>query len=357
MSVSNNDCIPINFTNRLIYMPKDLISAKELLHLSYPNRDNTFENWGQLNTGWLVAFYIQMVVFCIAYFLLGTTSLLVLIQRDFLGRGVLKEINHNIVYTLACINVLLVILGYSKFLFFILDPYHISNYLNCEYCHIPWSVMESLSLPSITVAFTMEFFTLWSCVKIVRESVFDKCRFVVPFTFLNYMIVIVVQIIANLYVYPAIIAIIACTIYFICFGIIVCLTYILTAWWVLKIIDRVARRCTINLSSTQISKPRQPPVYREKFTPLQKRAIRKISNICYGTAFLGLLLSVTQVILLVMLARVLLTDCISSTYADKNLWLVFFYLSETIKLAMGVLLLYCTADFAKLWEWMKHPCH
>ena len=380
MNVSNGstDCIPINFTNRLVFEPQDLASAMELLRLSYPNKGNTFGNWGHLNTGWVVAFYIHIVIFSVAYFTLGTTSLLVLIQRDFRGGGVLKQLDHKIVYTLACINILVVILGYSKFLFFVLDPYFVSDYLACEYCHIPWSFMESLALPSITVAYTMEFFTLWLCVQIVQESVFAKCRFVVLFAFMNYVIVIVVQIISNLFIYPAIIIIIACAIYFICFGIIVCLVYILTAWRVLGTIKTTARRSTLISSSmrrqkstdqeskhngtadavtTKYKARRQSNcTYREKFTKAQKLAILKISKICYGTAFLGLILSVVQIVLLVILARVLFTDCISLSRPDKNLWLVFQYFREIIELAMGIVLLYCTADFKMLWTWMKKLC-
>lgn len=378
MNVSDNDCVPINFTDRLIHMPKDLTSAMELLQLSYPNKDNTFGNWGHLNTGWLIAFYIHIVIFSAAFFVLATTSLLVLIQRDlFPGRKVLKELNHKTVYTLACINVLLIILGYSKFLFLILDPYFVSGYLNCEYCHIPWSLMESLSLPSLTIAYTMEFVTLWLCIQIVQESVFKRCQFVVPFTFLNYVIAIVVQIIANFFVYPAIIAIIACTIYFICFGIILCLVYIFTAWRVLGTIKKAARRATFNGISSSIWKECPPDgdsnnksvkdtvtttkklsncTFREKYTPTQKSAILKISKICYGTALLGLLLSVVQIVLLVILSRVLLTDCISKSHPDKNLWLVFQYLREIIELALGFVLLYCTADFKMLLKWMKKPC-
>ena len=44
---------------------------------------------------------------------------------------------------------------------------------------------------------------------------------------------------------------------------------------------------------------------------------------------------------------------ISST-ADKNLWLVFQYKREAFELAMGAVLLYCTADFRMLWKCMKH---
>ena len=59
-------------------------------------------------------------------------------------------------------------------------------------------------------------------------------------------------------------------------------------------------------------------------------------------------------VLLVILSRVLLTDCIISSTADKNLWLVFQYKREAIELAMGAVLLYCTADFRMLWKCMKH---
>ena len=376
MNATNNsgDCIPINFTNRLIFEPKDLESAMELLRLSYPNKENTFGNWGDLSTGWLVAFYIHIAIFSVAYFILGTTSLLVLIQRDFQGGGVLKQLDHKIVYTLACINVLVILLGYTKFLFFTLDPYFVSDFLTCEYCHIPWSLMESLTLPSITVAYTMEFFTLWLCIQIVQDSLFSKCRFVVLFAFMNYVIVIVVQIISNLFVYPAIIIIIACAIYFICFGIVVCLVYILTAWRVLGTIKTAARRATlieerreksnskesngtIDAVSTKHKARRQSnTICREKYTRAQKFAIIKISKICYATAFLGLLLSVVQIVLVVILARILLTDCISLSRPNKNLWLVFQYFREFIELAMGIVLLYCTADFTKLWTWMKKLC-
>ena len=372
MNASDNDCMPINFTDRLIYRPEDLTSAKELLMLSYPNKDDTFGNWGHLEKGWVIAFYVHVAIFGVTYFALATISLLVLIQRDFQGREVLKkELNHKIVYTLACINVLLIVLGYSKVLFLALDPYFISGYLDCEYCHIPWSLMESLALPSLTIAYTMEFFTLWLCVQIVQDSVLNKCRFVVPFSFLNYAIVIFVQIISNLFVYPAIIIIIACAIYFICFGVIVCFIYILTGWRVLVIINKTARRSAtftserprdnepgIDGAADAVSTARKLSnyTYRERFTKVQKSAIMKISKICFGTAFLGLLLSAVQIVLLVILARVLLTDCISSSHADKNLWLIFQYLREIVELAMGIVLLYCTANFEKLTKWMKKLC-
>lgn len=376
MNESDDDgCVPINHTGRLIYKATDLSSAMELIRLSYPNKDNTFGNWGHLNTTWVIAFYIHTVIFSVSFFALATISLFVLIQRDFQGRRVLKELNHKVVYTLACINVLLVILGYSKFLFFMLDPYLVSGYLNCEYCHIPWSLMESLSLPSLTVAYTMEFFTLWLCVQIVQESVFKKCQFVAPFAFINYAFAMVVQIVANLFVYPGIITIITCTVYFICFGIIICLVYILTGWRILGIIETTARRSTFISSSMRGDKPNKQKsksvstvdkvptdkkvttfAYREKYTALQKLAILKISKICYGTAFLGLLLSIVQIVLLVILSRILLTDCITSSPADKNLWLVFQYMREAIELAMGGVLLYCTADFKMLWKWTKKLC-
>ena len=372
MNVSGDDCVPINFTDRLIYDPKDLETAMELLRLSYPNKDNTFGNWGHLNTGWLIAFYIHIVIFGIASFALGTASLIVLIRRDLQGNGALKQLDHKIVYTLTCINILLIIFGYSKFLFLILDPYFVSDYLTCEYCHIPWSLMKSLSVPSITIAYTMEYFTLWLCVQLVQESVFNKCRFVVLFSFFNYVVAIVVQIVSNLFVYPAIIVIIACAIYFILFGIVVCLASILIAWKVLSSIKRAARRATLTSGSTipnqqstnngtadTVPTKRKAKIntFRQKYTMAQKSAIRKISKICSGTAFLGLLLSVVQIVLLVLLAQALLTDCISSSNVDKNLWLVFQYFREIVELALGVVLLYCTADFKKLWKWMKKLCH
>ena len=376
MNDSEDDgCVPINFTGQLIYEAQDLSSAMELIRLSYPNKDNTFGNWGHLNTTWVIAFYIHAIIFSVSFFALGTISLLVLIMRDFQGRRVLKELNPKIVYTLACINVLLVILGYSKFFFFMLDPYLVSGYLDCEYCHIPWSLMESLSLPSLTVAYTMEFFTLWMCIQIVQESVFKKCQFVAPFAFINYAVAMVVQVVANLFVYPGIITIITCTIYFICFGIIVCLVYILTGWRVLGTIKTTARRSTFISSSMRREIPKEEPknintvdkvstdrkkpstfAFRDKYTTLQKSAIIKISRICYGTAFLGLLLSIVQIVLLVILSRVLLTDCITSSPADKNLWLVFQYMREVIELAMGAILLYCTADFRMIWKCMKKLC-
>ena len=373
MNVSSEfeDCVPINFTNRLIYEPKDLETAMELLRLSYPNKDNTFGNWGELSTGWVIAFYIHIVIFGIAHFALGTASLIILIRRDLQGNGDLKKLDHKIVYTLTCINILVIIFGYSKFLFLVLDPYFISDYLTCEYCHIPWSLMKSLTVPSITTAYTMEYFTLWLCVQLVQDSVFNKCRFVVLFSFFNYVVAIVVQIISNLFVYPAIIIIIACAIYFICFGIVVCLAYILTAWRVLGIIKDTARRATLTSSSMipkhestnngtadTVSTKHKGKIntFRQKYTTAQKSAIRKISKICYGTALLGLLLSVVQIVLLVLLAQALLTDCISSSNLDKNSWLVFQYFREIVELALGIILLYCTADFNKLWKWMKKLC-
>ena len=77
-------------------------------------------------------------------------------------------------------------------------------------------------------------------------------------------------------------------------------------------------------------------VYHDKYMTAQ---VSYYKNINYGTAFLGLVLSIVQIVLLVILSRVLLTDCITSSSADKNLWLVFQDKREAIELAMGVVLL------------------
>ena len=45
-----------------------------------------------------------------------------------------------------------------------------------------------------------------------------------------------------------------------------------------------------------MSKDRKRFVYCDKYMTAQKSAIIKISRICYGTAFLGLLLSIIQII-------------------------------------------------------------
>ena len=358
---SSDSCAPFNLSGRLIYTANDLNSANEVLQLAYPNRDNAFENWGHLNDGWLTAFFIYIIIFAVCYFILGTASLLVLMCKDLQGRAI-RDLDKKIVLSLVCINVLLVILGYSRLLFFVMDPYYVSNYLTCKNCHIPWMFLDSLSLPSITVAYTMEFFTLWSSVQIVRDSVFDKLRFIVPFSFLNYAIAIVVLIIANVFVYPGIITIITCTVYFILFGLVVCLAYIIVAWNVTSTIMKTARRSTLTSFSTKPTKTSkstnggpQPFYFRGKLTDLQKRAIVKISKICYGTAFLGVALSILQVVLLVILSRVLLTDCISTLNDNKDVWLALQYMKDTVKLSMGILLLYCTSDFGVFWMWIKQP--
>jgi len=361
VNVSREDCIPFNLSGRLIYTGNDLDSAQEVLQLAYPNRDNTFDNWGHLNDGWLTAFYIYIVTFAVCFFILGTASLLVLISKDLQGRAI-RDLDKKIVLSLVCINVLLIVLGYSRFLFFVMDPYYVSNYLNCKNCHIPWMFLDSLSLPSITIAYTMEFFTLWSSVKIIRDSAFDKLRFIVPFAFLNYIIAIVVQIIANVFVYPGILTIIVCTVYFILFGLVVCLTYIIAAWNVTRTIMKTARRSTLtsfSIKPTKKSKPTnkgpQTFYFRGKLTDLQKRAIIKVSKICYGTAFLGVVLSVIQVALLVILSRVLLTNCISTLNDNRDAWLALQYMKDTVQLSMGILLLYCTSDFGVFWMWIKRP--
>ena len=360
-SSSSDGCAPYNLSGRLVYTANDLNSAKEVLQLAYPNRDNIFDNWGHLNDGWLTAFYIYIVTFAAAFFILGTASLLVLMRKDLQGRAI-RDLDKKIVSSLVCINVLLVILGYSRFLFFLMDPFYVSNYLSCESCHIPWMFLDSLSLPSITVAYTMEFFTLWSSVQIVRDSVFDKLRFIVPFSFLNYIIAIVVLIIANVFVYPGILSIIICIVYFILFGLVVCLAYIIAAWNVTSTITKTARRSTLTSFSVKPTKKSkstnngpQPFYFRGKLTDLQTRAIVKISKICYGTAFLGVALAILQVILLVILSKILLTNCVSTLNDNKDAWLALQYLKDTVKLSMGILLLYCTSDFGVFWMWIKQP--
>ena len=62
MNDSEDDgCVPINFTGQLIYEAQDLSSAMELIRLSYPNKDNTFGNWGHLNRTWVISFYIHVL--------------------------------------------------------------------------------------------------------------------------------------------------------------------------------------------------------------------------------------------------------------------------------------------------------
>ena len=349
-------------------------SVLEILSALAPNCDRGA--WSPLTVAWKVFFYLYISVSALLYLLLGIVCMILLFKRHSAQRFKAK--------TFVAIDVALAILGFSRFLFYIIDPYGISGF--CEGhlgCVITSRLLNALGFPSLTAAYTLVFITLWYCAKMrLGRNCIQHWKIIVPLCFIHYFVAIIVEIIGAVGPYSVVFLLFSCEAIFTLWGLFVCATFLIAGCRLVHSIKHSVRqssvvcreRTSIKEDNVAAGKPKgtitnskgSTLTYKVTRMKLQtkarhKQAIRKITIITYIAAVLGGLYSLLTLAQLIMISLQLFGPCPekdSSTYhSNSNVWLLLKYVSTIIEYSMAILLVYSINDFRPIITWVTKCFH
>ena len=212
-------------------------TALSVLHATIPNCDSG--HWQPLTPEWKGLFYTYVVLFGLLFLLLGIGGLICLCKYHTIMR--LRRMK-----TLIAVDIALVILGLSRTLFYVVDPYGISGYCTALACVVVSQVLFSLTFPSLTAGYTLVFFTLWhvSTVKFGRSKT-QQWKIVVPLCFVHYVVAVTVELITAFSGYSAIYLLLSCQFVFTAWGLLVCATFLIMGLRILKSVKITARKSAI----------------------------------------------------------------------------------------------------------------
>lgn len=318
--------------------------------------------WTPITVPWLVFFYLKLIVFGLLFLVLGILCIVLLFKRHSAQRFKAK--------TFVAIDVSIAILGFSRFLFFIVDPYGISGFCTHQLaCTIISRMLNAVAFPSLTAAYTLVFITLWYSAKMrLGRSCIQHWRIIVPLCFIHYFVAILFEIIGIFGTYPVVFLLLACEGIFTSWGLFVCVTFLIAGCRLLQTIktsirqssvvsrDRASLKDTRTMTGTS-SNGADGEAYSVTRMKLQvkkhhKQAIRKITIITYIAATLGGLYSVLTLVMLIMVCMQLFGECpeegTAMHHSDTDLWLVLRYVAVILEYLMAILLLYSINDVRPL---------
>lgn len=326
--------------------------------------------WHERTKSWFAFFYILMSIYWFLFLSLVFAGVLLLIKRHLAQRFQVR--------TFIFIDMALIILGTSRVLFILIDPWGQQRFCNHLACVIISRLLGSLAFPSLTASYTLVFITLWISASInLGTSWIQRLRVLIPLCFIHYGVAITFEIIAALPLNQPLIVVvllIACEAIFSFWGFLVCLMFMIAGCRLLKTVKKSAKSSSmICRDSPNIN--RHDLIDRSKFqnrgsearrqsnvklrrivVGQQRRSIRKVTLITYITTFLGMIYSILSFFNLMIILLSLFYGCIGKLkYARQHpeLWLTVRCIFFTLEISMAVLLTYAISDYTPLIDFLK----
>lgn len=323
-------------------------SATEVLGKLVPSCSNG-SNWEPVDQAWVAFFYVHVIVFAGLFLLIGAICTLFLYKHRLTARFAKAQ-------TFIVIDTSLMIMGFSRFLFFILDPYGLSGYCTHLACLVISRLLATLTFPSLTASYTLVFLTLWQSaeVRLGRTCVQDL-RIIIPFTLIHYAVAVTVEIITFVSPYPAVFAVIVCELFFPLWGMFVCVTFLVAGIRLLKSVRSTARQssmyCKGSMDSAAGTMKSMSMSRLPKMQQHHKQAVRKVSFITYSAAVLGVLYSLLGIVRMGLVIHSLFGACPDNPdlgRANPIVWLGLNYVGGVLELGLAVVLIYSVNDIRPL---------
>ena len=353
----------INCTRRI----QDL-RVHQILGLASPHEPY----WEARTTAYYAFFYILLAVFGLLFLALGCGCLLLLWKRHATQRFKVR--------TFIAIDLALMILGFSRVVYFCLDPWGQSGYFTCRGCVVFARLVAALGFPSLTASYTLVFITLWLSANMqIGRSWVQNLKILIPLCCVHYVIAITFEIIGSAATdtAPTAIALVACEVIFSIWGFLVCFMFLFAGLRLLKTVKKSARSSSIvcrdspSMTRAELIKKssfrhrgsgaRQKSNLRLR-TQLRdhhQRALRKVTIITYVTAGLGMLYSCLNIVQLVIKLFILYKGCLGFLGNKKMqpaVWLTIRYCSFSMEILLAVLLTYAISDYTPVVKLIKSCC-
>jgi len=121
-------------------------------------RPSDSPHWDQRTQWWYAFFYLLIIIYGILFLSFSIFCLLILTKRHLAQRFQVR--------TSIAIDLALIVLGCSRFLFLLLDPWGQLGFCTHFACTVLSRLLGSLGFPSLTASYTLVFLTLWISARI-----------------------------------------------------------------------------------------------------------------------------------------------------------------------------------------------
>ncbi len=334
--------------------------------------DNYSRVWTERSDEWNLTFCIYTRFLSAVYLVLGIVAVGMIFKKDCAR---LRAKTFFAVYTTIAI------LGFSRFLFFALDPYGLVGFIHDRFDRwvIISRVLAAFGFPSLVASYSLMFLTILKIAKASVNRQWYQCwKFVAPITAIPYLIALSAELIGHTVPYPALISVLVCEAFFIFWGITICIVYLFAGTRLLRRIRRqerktvrvetfhgvhadehgvdigreergrrglrkalAARRAELrNLSQFESQE------YLRHHSKISKTT-RKISIITYATASLGILYSVFTAAYVIILSLLIFNSCLGySGRGNSTVWLAIFMTTRTSEIPLALIMLYSITDIS-----------
>lgn len=343
------------------------VSTFQVLSVLVPSNSSA---WHVRKDSWFAFFYLLMSVYWLLFLGLVLACVVLLVKRHLAQRFRVR--------TFIAIDVALIILGTSRALFLLLDPWGQQGFCNHLACVIISRLLGALAFPSLTASYTLVFITLWISARIhLGTSWIQRLKILIPLCFVHYGVAIVFEIIAALPLnqpLAVVLILVACEAIFSLWGFLVCLLFMVAGFRLLRTVKKTAKSSSMicrdspNMNRHDLIEKykfqtkssdarRQSNVRLRKIVRGQQRkSIRKVTLITYITVFLGMIYSILSLFNLVIILLSIYDGCIGKIRDKRQhpeLWLTIRCIFFTLEISMAVLLTYAISDYTPLINFLK----
>jgi len=334
----------------------DLVTGLEsyqVLALSVPENATV---WSNKTAAWDTLFYIYSAVGAILFLAIGVLSTALGVKKDCAR---IKTKTFFIVYT--CIAVL----GYSKFLWFVLDPFSLFGYISDQFTgwFVITRLIDALGFPSIVASYTLIIATLFKISSQPGTQWYQKWTMVLPILISPYLIVFTAEVIALTAPYPALLSVIICEFVFTLWAWVVCVLFMVAG---VRLLKKLKRRELASMRVSDVAVNREgneesnqsTAAARKKYVSTeQKRRMvklrgpkRRITLITFATAFLEIIYSLVALGRAVLTCYLLYSSCLGfgGHHAPSEVWLALEIAQRVTELTLALVLLYSISDLSTL---------
>ena len=345
-------------------------TAITIVSLLVPS-NNTY--WKERTESWYAFFYLMVIIYSVMFLSFAITCLLLLCKRHLAQRFKVR--------TFIAIDLALAVLGVSRFVFLLLDPWGQSEFCTHYACIVLSRLLGALGFPSLTASYTLVFITLWISAHIqLGRSWIQKLKILIPLCCMHYVVAIIFEVVLLVPIEQSVVVLallIACEALFSLWGFLVCFMFFVAGFRLLKTLKKTDRKSSMIcrdspnmtradlIERSKFQKSNEESLRQRSLTTMklkqkvlsqQKRALRKVTLITYVTVVLGMLYSILSITNLCLVIFGLFDGCpgeISGGVMYPEVWLLFRYVFFTIEFCMAVLLTYSINDITPIIEAMK----
>lgn len=340
-------------------------TAVSIISLLVPNNSSS---WSERTEAWYAFFYLLIIIYSSLFLAFAVTCILLLAKRHLAQRFKVR--------TFIAIDLALITLGLSRFVFLLLDPWGQLGFCTHYACLVFSRLLGALGFPSLTASYTLVFLTLWISARMqMGRSWVQRLKVLIPLCCVHYVVALAVETVLLIPIEGSLgvlILLVACEAVFATWGLLVCALFLIAGFRLLKTLERTAKKSSIIcrdspninrhdlIEKSKFAAKNKENLRKRSLTTIKlkaqlrsqhKRALRKITLITYVTVLLGILYSTLSLANLFLVSLSLFDGCpgkIRSGKMSSEIWLVLRYIFLTIEIGMALLLTYAINDYTPL---------